>query len=419
MRNLLFPFTVFNRPSSRCLDCAVLLNAVILMTNPILAGSSRHDGDDSPDRSTFVPVEIWPDDRGFHINAHGGGVLYHEGVYYWFGEHKIEGRAGNVAQVGVHAYSSRDLYNWKDEGIALPVSSKPGSDIEKGAIIERPKVVYNRSTGKFVMWFHLELKGQGYRSARSGVAVSDTPTGPYRFIYSERPNAGHWPLNVREDQKDRESIAKARQAEKWEPFTGGPSERTERHNILGAHFDRGQMARDMTLFVDDDGTAYHIYSSEHNSTLHISELTDDYLKHTGRYVRIFEHRWMEAPALFKRGGKYYLLASGCTGWNPNAARSAVADSIFGPWTELENPCIGVNPENELGPDKTFGGQSTYVLRVEGLDDAYIAMFDLWRPDDAIDGRYLWLPVRFDERGFSVQWKNEWSLEEFQRERARK
>ena len=34
--------------------------------------------------------------------------------------------------------------------------------------------------------------------------------------------------------------------------------------------DGGQMARDMTLFVDDDGKAYHIYSSESNSTLHLS-----------------------------------------------------------------------------------------------------------------------------------------------------
>lgn len=49
----------------------------------------------------------------------------------------------------------------------------------------------------------------------------------------------------------------------------------------------GQMSRDMTLFVDDDGKAYHIYSSEDNLTLQIAELSDDYLGHTGRYIRIF------------------------------------------------------------------------------------------------------------------------------------
>jgi hypothetical protein len=42
-------------------------------------------------------------------------------VFYWFGEHKIAGEAGNVAHVGVHCYTSTDLYNWKDAGIALAV----------------------------------------------------------------------------------------------------------------------------------------------------------------------------------------------------------------------------------------------------------------------------------------------------------
>ena len=136
----------------------------------------------------FKPGQVWPDNNEVHINAHGGGVLYHDDTYYWFGEHKVEGQAGNTAQVGVHVYSSKDLYNWMDEGIALQVSNDPESDITKGSIIERPKVVYNAKTKKFVMWFHLELKGQGYKAARSGVAVADNVTGPYTFIKSFRPN---------------------------------------------------------------------------------------------------------------------------------------------------------------------------------------------------------------------------------------
>lgn len=65
--------------------------------------------------SSFYPGQIWKDDKGVLINAHGGGILLHKRTYYWFGEHKIEGRAGNQAHVGVHCYSSEDLYNWKDE----------------------------------------------------------------------------------------------------------------------------------------------------------------------------------------------------------------------------------------------------------------------------------------------------------------
>ena len=80
---------------------------------------------------SFTPKEIWKDNNGVHINAHGGGVLFNEGKYYWFGEHKIAGPKGNKAHVGVHCYSSTDLYNWKDEGIALHVDPEgSGSDIE-------------------------------------------------------------------------------------------------------------------------------------------------------------------------------------------------------------------------------------------------------------------------------------------------
>ena len=128
--------------------------------------------------SEFTPGEIWPDDRGVPINAHGGGVLLHDGIYYWFGEHKIEGEAGNRAEAGVHVYSSADLQRWKDEGIALAVSEDPSSDIARGCILERPKVLFHQPTKKFVMWFHLELKDRGYDAARSGVAVADHVTGP-------------------------------------------------------------------------------------------------------------------------------------------------------------------------------------------------------------------------------------------------
>ena len=76
-------------------------------------------------------------------DVHGGGVMCHEGVYYWYGEHKIEGSAGNVAHVGVHCYSSTELCNWQDEGVALEVSDDPDHEITKGCILERPKVIHN------------------------------------------------------------------------------------------------------------------------------------------------------------------------------------------------------------------------------------------------------------------------------------
>lgn len=143
----------------------------------------------------FTPGKLWLDDKGVHINAHGGGFLFHDGIYYWFGEHKISGEKGNKAMVGVHVYSSRDLYNWKDEGIALKMKNDLNSMLQKGSVLERPKVIYNKKTGKFVMWFHHELKDQGYKAALTGVAVADNIIGPYNYINSFRIHVGILPLN--------------------------------------------------------------------------------------------------------------------------------------------------------------------------------------------------------------------------------
>lgn len=95
--------------------------------------------------------ERWKDVNNEYINAHGGGVLFHNGLYYWFGEHRPEN--GFTTEVGVNCYASSDLQNWTHKGVALAVSEEPGSDIERGCIMERPKVIYNKKTGKFVMWF--------------------------------------------------------------------------------------------------------------------------------------------------------------------------------------------------------------------------------------------------------------------------
>jgi len=354
------------KKQSRCLPEAGALFAVLAVAlgfaMPTTAVAETGGAAVTAPRTAFVNGAIWPDNRGVHMNAHGGGLLFKDGVYYWYGEHKIEGKAGNEARVGVHVYSSRDLYNWKDEGVALRVSDDPASDITKGCILERPKVIFCAKTGQYVMWFHLELKGQGYKAARSGVAVAKEPTGPFTFLRSFRPDKS--------------------------------------------------MARDQTLFVDDDGKAYHLYASEDNKTLHIAQLSDDYVSPSGKFIRVFEGRLMEAPAICKRNGLYYFIGSGCTGWAPNAARSAVAPSIWGPWKELGNPCVGVNPANKLGADKTFGGQSTYILPVQGKRDAYIVLFDIWRPDNAIDGRYVWLPMRFAGEGFSLTWADTWDLGSF-------
>ena len=313
--------------------------------------------------------ELWYDDAGRHINAHGGGVMKHGDTYYWFGEHKSERTSD--ALVGVMCYASEDLVNWRNLGVALSVSDERGHDIERGCILERPKVIYNKVTNKICMWFHLELKGKGYNAARYGVAVADRPEGPYKFLYSSRANAGTWPVD------------------------GSPMNFDE---YLKRDFGTGQMARDMTLYVDDDGKAYHIFSSEENYTLHIAELTGDYLHHTGRYTRLAPGGHNEAPAIFKHDSTYWMITSGCTGWSPNEARMFSAPSIWGPWTQHPNPCRG--PKAEI----TFGGQSTYIL---SLNSQPIFMADIWQPKHPIDARYIWLPIEFEDGKPVVRWRDEW------------
>ena len=349
---------------------------------------------------SFLPGEIWKDDQGIHINAHGGGFLFSEGKYYWFGEHKIAGDAGNVAHVGVHCYSSSDLYNWKDEGIALSVvKNDDNSPIAEGCILERPKVIFNKNTKKYVMWFHLELKGQGYSAAQTGVAVSDKVTGPYTFLRAERANIKTWPLNMTEEQKI--LIIQGGDLKSW---TDEWKSAIKEGLFVRRDFEKGQMARDMTLFVDDDGKAYHIHSSEENGTLHISELSADYTSFTGKYIRVFAARFNEAPALFKQNGKYYMITSDCTGWNPNAARLASSTSIFGTWKELGNPCLGADSA------LTFHSQSTYILPVQGKKNQFIFVADRWVSENAIDGRYLFLPITFNENGNpTLKWLDKWDL----------
>ena len=348
---------------------------------------------------SFRPGELWPDDHGVHINAHGGCLLRHGGKIYWYGEHKVEGRRGNLARVGVHVYVSDDYYNWRDAGIAFDVKNSGSTAVRPGCVIERPKVLFCPRTGKFVMYFHFE-RDSSYQDASIGIATADAPEGPFQLREITKINPGFWPENTPPELRDPARIAAS--AAKLNRISCGENPEAARGSILGACVPTGQDSRDMTLFVDDDGRAYLIYSSERNSTTHVAELTDDYLGRTGRFWRIFPFRWMEAPSLFKHNGKYYFLGSGCTGWAPHAARSAVADSLQGPWTELGNPAV------DDGGELTYGAQSTWIEPLGG--GRFLFMADIWRPDNAIDGRYLWLPVEFEGERPVLRAPREWSLE---------
>lgn len=345
----------------------------------------------------ITPGNIWPDDKGEHINAHGGNVMYHMGTYYWYGENRPA--RGFTTEVGISVYSSKDLINWKNAGVALAVSENKGDVIERGCIMERPKVVYNAKTGKFVMLFHLELKGRGYEAARVGFAVSDTPTGPFQFIRSLRPNAGKWPADfTKKDIKRAMALNEDDYKEWWTPQW---RKAVDIGLLLKRDLPGGQMSRDMTVFIDDNGKAYHIHSAEENLTLNIAELTDDYLDYTGKYIRLAPGGHNEAPTIFKRDGVYWMITSGCTGWDPNEARMFKATSIWGPWEQLPSPFKGE------GAEKSFHTQGTYIFKIEETDQ-YVFMADRWIPRSLKNSRHIWLPIEYTTDGTPVlYWKEQW------------
>ncbi len=98
------------------------------------------------------------------------------------------------------------------------------------------------------------------------------------------------------------------------------------------------MARDMNLFVDDDGTGYIIYSSEENKTMFISKLNADYTYLSASpdtavegvdFRRAFVNQSRESPAIMKYQGRYFIISSGTTGWSPNPSRYGTATNILG------------------------------------------------------------------------------------------
>jgi len=331
-----------------------------------------------------TPGSIWRDTDGAAIQAHGGGMLKVGGVWYWYGENH---RLGFGNKVGISAYSSRDLAHWTNEGVVLPKDSLPERFGDRG-VAERPKVLYNALTRRYVMWMHLDANR--YTDASAGVAVADAPTGPFHVVRIFRPityDYGYAP----------DDEAKLHEAE------------------------RGNTFRDMALFQDGDGTAWVLYASESNRTLYIVRLDDTYTDIQrptveGRtWARVLVDRRREAPAPFKVGDKYYLITSGQSGWAPNAARYHVADRMLGPWKTVGNPMVGADSAT------TFGAQSTFVLPLPSVcARCFVFMADRWNPKALERSSYLWLPFVVDEDGrVRIRNRERWGLQTFKEmERAR-
>ncbi|MFD5753609.1 RICIN domain-containing protein [Streptomyces sp. NPDC127033] len=290
----------------------------------------------SAQRAAAGPVTVpnggqFTDIGGQLVHAHGGGVIKVGSWYYWFGENR---NADNTFRY-VSAYRSADLKTWEFRRHVLTQATDPEL---AAANIERPKVVHNAATGRFVMWMHKE-SATDYSQARAAVATSATVDGDYAWKGSFRP--------------------------------------------LGTH-----MSRDITVFTDTDGTGYMVSAARENYDLQIYRLTADYTAVESLVANPWPGGHREAPALFKRGGVYFMLTSGATGWNPNQQQYATATSLAGPWSAMRN----------VGDSTAYNSQTAYVLPLQGTSGtSYLYLGDRWGNSfgqKVNDSRYVWLPLAF-------------------------
>ena len=225
---------------------------------------------------TLKPGEIWPDDRGQHIQAHGGGILKLGDTFYWFGEDRGLGLDRGFKCVS--CYASKDLAHWtfrKQIKFADPENFGRW-------VLERPKVYFNAKTKKFVMYMHIDSRN--YSLARVGVATADTVDGDYLYLKSFRP--------------------------------------------------LGQESRDIGQFIDDDGTAYLIFEDRPAKGFHIARLSADFLT-VEKDVCVIKAP-LEGGAVVHYQGLYYAIGSALTGWNPNPNKYASAPALEGPWSDFKD-----------------------------------------------------------------------------------
>jgi sucrose-6-phosphate hydrolase SacC (GH32 family) len=316
----------------------------------------------------FDDYAVRPDVDGHHVAAHHGGVIVAEGRYWWYGQtfRKLPQKDGAAAtDVGVVMYSSEDLLKWKNEGVVLSVT---GEGERAGPLrFERPKIIHNQKTGRYVLWCHYVGKpgshGVYVGTADAGVASCDKINSDYTWHGIQRP-AG-----------------------------------------------KNATVKDSTLFQETNGDAYFVFDSyavdengrKEPRCIYIAKLSDDYLT-TTEVRRISEARGREAPALIKRGDYYFLFTSGCSGWQPNKGKVQRARSIWGPYEDLGNFAAGEKAEI------TFNAQSTYVFELHGQPGSFVFMGDRWNMTDMSRSAHIWLPLEFPTKDtVQLRYFEQWDL----------
>lgn len=302
--------------------------------------------------TTIKGVNLFRDEAGQVAQLHGIGVQRFGERWFAYGEVKTE---GNLFQ-GVACYVTADFVHWRSAGVALPVG-EPGDFLGPTRIVERPKVLRCPSTGKYVMFLHVDGEND-YNYAHLGFAVADAPTGPFEL----------------------------RCVQQW----------------------RGCISRDIGVFQDEDGVGYVLSEDRSNGT-HLYRLSDDYLTIAEDVVCLrgadggFGY---ESPILLKRNGMYYWFGSQLTGWACNDNMYAVASDLRGPWSSWRP----FAPEGS----RTFESQCDVIVPLGGVDQWHAERFlyigDRWNPDDLGNSELVTLPIEIGDGQARLTWHDEWEIE---------
>ncbi len=343
------------------------------------------------------PGKTWYDTNGKRIQAHAGSILFAENKFWWYGENKegITGRATGAPcpywHHGVKLYSSTDLYNWKDEGFAIRESSDPKNPFYPTRIMDRPHILYNEKTKKYVLW------------------AKTADLADYRPAFS---------ICIADDLHDFHFVRE---------LTPTP-----------------HLAGDFDLFIKDE-KGYIIYENPHCETI-CRELTEDF---TGLTERYSSHQTADGPphsreaaCHFSAKGKDYLLTSGTTGYFPNPTQVDEISNLHGEWKNLGYVCM-----KDCGKN-SFNAQFSSVFKHPFIKDLYIALGDRWLTDlppkktnveeifhemytvkskkyaaedlfllsdeNTSEADYVWLPITFDKEGKPrIIWRSEWKIQDFQ------
>ena len=300
----------------------------------------------------FYPGKTWLDTEGKRIQAHGGSVMYIDGTYYWYGENKEKTTGKDeIWHWGVRCYTSKDLYNWEDRGLIIPPEPEdPGSSLHPSSMMDRPHIIYNKRTGKYVCWLKI-MNRDG--SQTETVMTADNILGPYTKV-----REGLRPLDM--------------------------------------------SAGDFDLAVAPDGKAYYYFERVHSETI-CADLTPDYTDVTGYYSTHFPHTAppyvREATAHFYRKGKHYLVTSGTTGYLPNPSEIAVADRWVPGHMDWKYENYKKTFEQMFDPDY-HGELNTEDYELDSSVDTSVA-------------DYVRLPFRFSGEMGYLDWKEEWRIEDFE------